>query len=214
MTTISWDERGLLRDGATYRVPLMMADSMADSDAESVPARSQFTDAEHAALNSCKPGYRYATDSAAARAARQKVRDSYKSYIDDLTNAWRGNPPTGGGSGDLLGQREGDLCTINSTAGRLRKIDGEFVCVADNPLQDARRDPDGDENGDDDENDNNNNENETDGDPPRRRRWQNYDPQGRESGSWETDARTLNEARESAYAEHNAYLRDAYKIAK
>jgi hypothetical protein len=59
--------------------------------------------------------------------------------LHDLTNAWRGNI-TGAGEREFVGQREGDLCTLNGSRGRLRKDDnGKLVCVIERS-EDARRD--------------------------------------------------------------------------
>jgi hypothetical protein len=89
-----------------------------------------------------KPGYRVPTGGslvtdAARDLEQEKVRDCYRDYEKELCDAWRDlnededadYEKEGAGSRGFVGEREGDLCTINGKSGRLRKIGGKFVCV-------------------------------------------------------------------------------------
>ena len=44
-----------------------------------------------------------------------------------MCDAWKQNPAAG--SHELRGQREGDQCTIDGQAGRLRKVNDKFECI-------------------------------------------------------------------------------------
>jgi hypothetical protein len=163
-----WDERGLLRDGKKYRVSLMAMDSA------SIAARAQLTDAERLSLDSCKPGYRYATDSAAARAAKQRARDAYRQVCDDLENSWRNPDP----DGQLGISTEGDQCTVRQggydegSPGHLRRIGNNLICVPDD-----------------------------------------YDPDDNDNG-FNSDRRSVRDAKERAYEQYERELRDAWRQGK
>lgn len=75
-----------------------------------------------------RPGFVVATDAAALNDAKAKAYDEVEAA---MTSAWM-DPITGAGSHDLIGQREGDLCTLNGFAGRMRRgQDGKLTCVVD-----------------------------------------------------------------------------------
>jgi hypothetical protein len=122
----------IMRDGEVVRVPMMMRDSKdawRDEMAKTGFRRS-YAKLDDAAkrlgltdhLDLCRPGFRYCTD-AAARDAKEAA---YRAYDEEQTNAWR---KSGTGSIPFVGQRAGDLCTINGRAGHLQMVDGELQCV-------------------------------------------------------------------------------------
>ena len=80
-----FDERGLLRDGKSVRVSLMMRDGMSPSQrAVAEDALARRFGLRHALdLHQCGP--RHCTD-AAANDAREKA---YQEMCDELMNAWR-----------------------------------------------------------------------------------------------------------------------------
>jgi hypothetical protein len=75
-------------------------------------------------------------DSSERRTSDARQR-SYDAYTRDLVNAWRnpgfgGNETiTGAGSHGSVGQREGDLCTIDGKPGHLRMVNAALRCVPD-----------------------------------------------------------------------------------
>jgi hypothetical protein len=105
-----FDERGLLRDGKTYRVGTRFMDSAPPR----VVARQ-------------RPGFATGFIEAASAARRQRA---YDSYLTDLTNAWRGDA-------DERWGEEGDQCTVREggvdegSPGHLGRINGRLVCVPD-----------------------------------------------------------------------------------
>jgi hypothetical protein len=114
------DAHGCLRDGVSLRLAM--------TDGATVQHR---------------PGF--VQDSCTGRDAKQKAIDQYE---HDLTNAWRhgnrplhddGNPPTGiGASRKFRGSREGDLCMVNGSPGRLvRAPDGTLRCKPDRDDEDT-----------------------------------------------------------------------------
>jgi hypothetical protein len=83
----AFDERGLLKDGHTTRVSLMMKDGMTDVQraiAQDAATRRGFDDsaARH------QPGPVYCDAAGLERKAR-----AYAEMCDDLQNAWRNPPP-------------------------------------------------------------------------------------------------------------------------
>jgi hypothetical protein len=75
-----------------------------------------------------RPGFVVATDAALLNDAKAKAYDEVEAA---MTSAWQ-NPLTGAGSHDLVGQREGDVCTINGWPGHMRcGQDGNLTCVPD-----------------------------------------------------------------------------------
>jgi hypothetical protein len=138
----AFDENGRLRDGHTARVPVQLRDGI-----PAPPVRRRALDAaEHAALNSCRHGFRYANTADDSMAERRAwARDAYTTHEYELANAWR-NPPLGlgrlrddYGNGGRFGSvgREGDTCTVRDggvnegAAGHLRRVGGRLVCVPD-----------------------------------------------------------------------------------
>jgi hypothetical protein len=80
LTDDDFDENGILKDGHSYRVPLMMRDSAGGS--------ARLHDGRGNAVGH-KPGYIL---SDATNDARQQARDAYE---HDLTTAWRGSDGEG-----------------------------------------------------------------------------------------------------------------------
>jgi hypothetical protein len=98
----------VLKDRHTMRVPMRMADS-----------------ASRILLH--RPGF--AVADGASREAKQSVYDAYDA---ELAGAYLNTPTTGPGSREYVGQRAGDICTIDGKAGHLRfGPDGKLTCVPD-----------------------------------------------------------------------------------
>jgi hypothetical protein len=116
------DHRGLIRDGVALHVPVSLRDAA---------SKTQVVDALGGAARLHQPGPRYLTADA-ARARRDKAV-AYAAYDAEAANAWR-SPPTGAGANPNgpIGQREGDLCTINGAPGHLQMVNGALQCVPDN----------------------------------------------------------------------------------
>jgi hypothetical protein len=84
----------------------------------------------------------------ASRAARDAKAKAYEAYEHDLANRWRtrDDDPNGAGSSGPIGQREGDLCTLNGFPGVLRPgPDGKLVCVVSRQNFAGSNGPDEDE---------------------------------------------------------------------
>lgn len=122
----AFDDRGVLKDGRTLRVPMKMM------DAADLP---KVRDADGGAL--AQPGFTRRDDVTDATALMRQVL--YDTYDKEVSERWK-NPPAGIASHGLVGARAGDLCTVRSGGGRfgregadghLRAIDDELVCVAD-----------------------------------------------------------------------------------
>jgi hypothetical protein len=84
-------ENGVLRDRARYRVPLHMRDSQGPI----------ITDGTGDPLGLHRPGWRIATgggerDTRLRDSQRKLIEEAHVEYLDRLTNAWKGNPPTEG----------------------------------------------------------------------------------------------------------------------
>jgi hypothetical protein len=82
-------ENGVLRDRARHRVPMHMRDSRAP----------MITDGSGDPLASHRPGWRIASggsehDVLLRDSRRKLVEEAHAEYLDHLTNAWKGNPPT------------------------------------------------------------------------------------------------------------------------
>ncbi len=129
------DGRHVLKAGRRFRVPI----SMMDSNQRVV--RQHFSRL-HDGLGGpagCRPGFVF-SDDASMSDARAQIRSD---YIQQISDAWQ-TTPTGAGSGEIIGQREGDICTINGAPGHLRRgPNDELQCVPDrqqdrNSTSDAR----------------------------------------------------------------------------
>ena len=132
----AFDERGMLKDGITHlKVPLRMIDSADDYEVHHFrgrvplqvdsPAWNRAIADARARLKDRQPGF--TTRDAVVRDA---LNDCYDAYDQGISEAWRA-PPTGVGSHGPRGQQEGDFCTIDGAAGRLRSINGTLECVPD-----------------------------------------------------------------------------------
>jgi hypothetical protein len=119
-----FDERGILKDRHTFRTPMTMADGASDPCAVIYDAH--------------QPGPVRSRDQSAFDAKERAYRE--REYED--ANAWR-NPAlrvSDQSTGTpYAGARVGDLCTVRSggtdegASGRFEMIDGQLVCVADDP---------------------------------------------------------------------------------
>lgn len=136
---------GILKDGRTYRVPMRFCDALQQSVAACSanarvrhterPTHALITDVHGDPLELQRPGFRILSgDSYEARTVRDRARDecerAYEAADKELKNAFR-NPPTGFGSREFRGAKEGDLCTIDGSPGHLKLIDGTLRCVPD-----------------------------------------------------------------------------------
>jgi hypothetical protein len=80
-------ENGVLRDRARYRVPMHMRDSRAP----------MITDGTGNPLGLHRPGWRVAAlggnehDVRLRDSQRKAIEDAHNEYLDQLTNAWKGN---------------------------------------------------------------------------------------------------------------------------
>jgi hypothetical protein len=129
----AFDERGVLRDGHSTRLPLMMRDSLQDDIARSTAGRSRLEDSAGRRPGN-RPGFVF--DSSGSNAETRKAYAEHDAWLRD---AHLNQPPTGD-SLSFVGQRAGDVCTVRSGGGKygpegapghLKNIDGELVCVAD-----------------------------------------------------------------------------------
>ncbi len=117
--------RKILRDGRRYRV----TDSLPQYDEVRV-----IDGKGNSGLALQRPGFRAADAGNLSKQMRDEVDVAYRAYDDAIATQYK-RPPTGEGSGEFVGQREGDLCTIDGRPGRLVYDDetGELVCMADHP---------------------------------------------------------------------------------
>jgi hypothetical protein len=136
----AFDERGVLRDGHSTRLPLMMRDSLQDDIARHATVRSSLHDSANR-LPGHRPGFVF--DSSGSNVERQKAYEEQDAYLRD---AWM-HPVTD--SLTLTAARAGDVCTVRSGGGKyglegapghLKNIDGELVCVADQQQDALTRD--------------------------------------------------------------------------
>jgi hypothetical protein len=152
----------ILRDGHAI-VTKMHA---MDSDVERAIAATKQTTSDVNLLRH-RPGFRQADDDNSA--ARRKI---YADADVAASNAWRGGEdPHGAGEHGQIGAREGDTCMINGRRGRLEMVNGRLICMSASP------DPKGDA------------YSAYDAEISQAylgdgRKFQAYDPQGREAGSW------------------------------
>lgn len=86
----AFDERGILRDGKTYRTPMYMMDALQRDIAMSA---AHVTDGAGGTTGLHRPGFRLGLGDASAGDARQQAYDAYER---DLTSAWR--DPVGDGT--------------------------------------------------------------------------------------------------------------------
>jgi hypothetical protein len=117
------DLRKILKDGERWHVPMFMMDS-AQHDVFRQFARVSDGSGD-SGIGLHRPGFRIADVSSGAE--RRRI---YDGYDDAVQSEWK-NPLTGFGSGEFIGQRPGDICTIDGWPGHLKKINGELRCVPD-----------------------------------------------------------------------------------
>jgi hypothetical protein len=124
---------GVLRDGRSVTVPMMMRDAMRSDIAH----HAALLDAPMFDARSRRPGFRFTTDAT----ANDAVDAAYTSYEREMSQAWRG--------ADASGQPEGAICTVREGGGRygpegapghMRRVDGDLRCVADDRRDDSRSD--------------------------------------------------------------------------
>jgi hypothetical protein len=135
-----WDERGLLRDHKIYRASMALMDH--DTVHDRGPMRVQSLDAARD-RNLNRPGFRV-LDDAAGTAAKNRA---YIEYEKSLCDAWRGD------SEGFAENAEGMTCTVQSerypldygSRGHVKRVDGQLICVPDNPRGRDRDDDDDDD---------------------------------------------------------------------
>jgi hypothetical protein len=119
----AFDENGILRDGARWRVPMRMMDSF------------QRDVAKHFS----QPGFTRGPTT--VRDTRNTLYDEYDSQISSL---WK-NPPTGAGSHGQRGPQVGTICTVKGGGGDLgpegapghwTRAGDELICIADDRVTD------------------------------------------------------------------------------
>ena len=99
------------------------------------PARGpMITDASGGTMGLHQPGYRVSSggnigDQWVRDGAKADLQEIYDAYAVEQSEAWRS--PTGFGTVDPIGAREGDVCTINGSPGHLRMADGKLTCTPD-----------------------------------------------------------------------------------
>jgi hypothetical protein len=84
-------ENGVLRDRARYRVPMHMRDGQS-------PMITDGTDDPHGLH---RPGWRIASggderDARLRDSKRKAIEEAHNEYLDQLINAWKGQPKDGG----------------------------------------------------------------------------------------------------------------------
>jgi len=137
LTDDAFDERGLLKPGRSYRVPVMLMDG-APRDLHQHsrrPGRVSSADGDRLGLH--RPGWRVPAQDRDAQqryvisdSARQRLADSRAEYENRLVNAWRGNDAPPYGAYPFSAANEGKSCTIDGRAGTLVKRGNWLVCVA------------------------------------------------------------------------------------
>jgi hypothetical protein len=128
--------RKVLKDGRTLHVPMTRMSMMDGLDeVQRAVARDaekhRVTDANGSTLGLHRPGFRvsdvFATDE------RRRIYDGYDAELRDAYKMTK----------EFVGQREGDLCTINGFPGHLhRDANGRLTCVPDvrrDGMQDERQ---------------------------------------------------------------------------
>jgi hypothetical protein len=119
----AFDERGILKDGRSYRVPLRMMDAMQRDVARHGARITDAMGESGPALR--RPGYRVSD-------AFPRDWSVYDAYDEEVSRMWENKPSTSNGSSGPRSAQPGDSCTLNGRAGRLRSIGGSLVCVPDN----------------------------------------------------------------------------------
>ena len=135
------DERGLLRDGESFRVPMIMRDSANawrnDMHAHFLAqdsvrgSKALVTDGSSDPLALHRPGWRYSTDASARMTADASKQAAYAEADRRDANAWRGETGT---TDPFIDQREGDLCT-----NRQRRVDAREQAYLDYDREQAER---------------------------------------------------------------------------
>jgi len=132
-----FDERGVLKDHRSYRVPMYAMDALSRDVAQPFAGVTDATGDDGLSLH--RPGFRISK-------TITRDRSIYDAYDSAAEVAYKN---VGGVESEVHGQREGDTCTVKSgqglygsegSPGHLRMVEGELVCVADSKLSDALRD--------------------------------------------------------------------------
>jgi hypothetical protein len=127
----------ILKDGRSFRVPMMMRDSLSPLQRAVAAESAQhwscdkplITDASGGTIGLHRPGYRISANDA-ARTARD---EAHAEYEKTLTDAWRD------AAGEGSAGQEGAVCTVRNqqfpadqgSPGHLKMRGGKLVCVPD-----------------------------------------------------------------------------------
>jgi hypothetical protein len=132
-----FDERGVLKDHRSYRVPMYAMDALSRDVAQHFAGVTDATGDGGLGLH--KPGFRISN-------TITRDRSIYDAYDAAAEVAYKNVDAV---ESEVRGQREGDSCTVKSdqglygaegSPGHLQMAEGELVCVADSKLSDALRD--------------------------------------------------------------------------
>ena len=142
------EEDGVLKDGQSIRVPLLLMDGITPNpkldavqrdvakDARATCVVDAFGNGDRYALS--KPGARYlasnpsTTDHAVMATREQLLADAYQEVEQRDANAWRDDHPLNiQGRGLSPGKKKGDRCSIDGRAGHLQLVGDQLECVPD-----------------------------------------------------------------------------------
>jgi hypothetical protein len=144
----AFDERGVLRDGKRWTVPMSFMDSMQRSVAQhfaKVTMQDHRLDLHdgHGGLVGFRPGWAVPTDN---QLFDSNKRELYRQYDEAAEQAYK-DPPTGQGSHGFAGAQVGDICTVRNaeypsdqgSPGHLKMVNGALVCTPDQPRSTSAR---------------------------------------------------------------------------
>ena len=136
----AFDERGLLRDGARYRVPMAMRDSGTVQAAIAAARQVPVTDASgDSGLGLHKPGNRRLSDASSYDAAEQ----AYDAMCRASSEAWKAGPnpqldaSPPAGAYPYEAHKEGTSCTVNGAPGTLQREGNYLICKPDAQRRDS-----------------------------------------------------------------------------
>jgi hypothetical protein len=113
------DERGIVKDGRSVRVPMMFMDSVQRDIVHS----ARITDGGNDPLALHRPGYRVVDGAARGADPRMKAYDEYCTRLQD---AWKTDAPPAGAY--PLSAGEGSACTFDGAPGVLVREGDWLVC--------------------------------------------------------------------------------------
>jgi hypothetical protein len=126
-----YDANGILKDGRSVTVPMMMRDAMRRDIARNA---ASLDDGRMFDASLRRPGFRHA-DSRTLDATER----AYSDYENAQTNAWRGADAEGGVEGALCTVKNAEYPEAFGSRGHLVRVGNKLVCTPDR-RDDARRD--------------------------------------------------------------------------